>query len=161
MHFSLLDIVLGLPLIWAIYQGWIKGFILQLATLAGLFIGLWGAGKLSNYLGPILKANYGYTSDYTHITLYAICLIVIIILVYILGMILTNFIKIVALGIPNRIAGIVFSLIKYWILISFIVFYIEKTNNQLLYMDSTLTQKSFFYSPMLHTSQWLYNHLNK
>ena len=62
MHFSLLDIVLGLPLIWAIFQGWKKGLILQLATLAGLFLGLWGAGRLTMYLDPILKSKNGVNS---------------------------------------------------------------------------------------------------
>jgi membrane protein required for colicin V production len=160
MHFNYLDIILFIPLVWAIYRGWIKGLILQLATLAALVLGLWGARILTEYLVPILKTKYDITSQYTQITVYAICLIVIFVLVYFIGWLLTKFVKVVALGVPNRLAGVVFSLMKYGILMAFFVFYLDKMNNQFNFMDPTLPEGSFLYHPLLKTSHWMYEHLH-
>ena len=160
LHFNYLDIILFLPLVWAIYRGWVKGLILQLATLAALVIGLWGARILTDYLVPFLKTKYGVTSEYTHITVYAVCLLVLFALVYFVGWLLTKLVKAVALGIPNRLAGIVFSITKYGILLAFFVFYLDKMNNQFNFMDPTLPEGSFLYHPLLKASQWMYEHLH-
>jgi len=160
MHFNYLDIILFLPLAWAIYRGWVKGLILQLATLAALVLGLWGARIVTDYLVPILRSKYDITSQYTHITVYAICLIAIFALVYFVGWLLTKFVKVVALGIPNRLAGVVFSLMKYGLLVAFFVFYLDKMNNQFNFMDPTLPEGSFLYHPLLKTSHWMYEHLH-
>ena len=155
LHFNYLDIILFLPFVWAFYRGWTKGLILQLATLAALVLGLWGAGKLTNYLLPILKTKYNFTSEYTHITVYAICLIGLFALVYFIGWLLTKFVKAVALGIPNRLAGVLFAILKYGILMAFFVYYLDKLNNQFNFMDPTLPEGSFLYHPLLKTSHWL------
>ena len=160
MHFNYLDIILFLPFVWAIYRGWVKGLILQLATLAALVIGIWGARILTDYLVPVLKLKYAVTSEYTHITVYAICLIVLFALVYFVGWLLTKFVKAVALGIPNRLAGVVFSVMKYGILMAFFCFYLDKMNNQFNFMDPTLPEGSFLYHPLLKASHWIYEHLH-
>lgn len=160
LHFNYLDIILALPLCWAIYRGWVKGLILQLATLAALVIGLWGARILTDYLVPILKIKYDFTSQYTAIGVYAVCLIFLFALVYFIGWLLTKFLKAVALGIPNRLAGILFSLMKYGIMVAFGVFYLDKLNKQFNFMDPTLPEGSLLYFKLLKVSQWLYVHVH-
>ena len=160
MHFNYFDFILFIPFVWAVYRGWTKGLILQLATLVALIFGLWVTRLLTNYFVPILNTKYGFTSQYTHITVYAICLILFVAFVYFVGWLLTKFIKIMALGIPNRLAGVVFSLIKYGILVSFFVFYLDKINNQFHFISSTTTEGSCLYKPLLKSSQWMYDNLH-
>jgi len=159
MKWDLFDIIIALPLLWAIYRGWVKGFILQLATLVALVVGIWGAQELTNVLVPYLKAHHQVTSQYARVTVFAICLLVLFGMIYLLGWILTKFVKIVALGIPNRLAGVVFSLLKYALMLCFAVFYLDRLNNTFNFMEPTLPQGSFFYFPMLKVANWIYVHI--
>ncbi len=159
MHFNYFDIIIAIPLVLAVYRGWTKGFILQLATLVALVLGLWGAQELTKVLVPYLKTHQQITSEYTHIVVFAVCLLILFFLIYGLGWLLTGFVKIVALGIPNRIAGVVFAVCKYAILLGYVILYLDKCNNKLNFMDPTLPDGSFFYIPLLKLAQWMNVHL--
>jgi membrane protein required for colicin V production len=156
MHFNYLDIVIALPFLWAIYRGWVKGFILQLCSLIAIVLGIWGAQVLTDILVPYLKTHYGVVSPYTRITVFALVLVVTFALVYLVGFLLSKWIKVTAFSIPNRLSGVIFCLAKYWIIVGFIVFYIDKTNNTFNYMDPTLPDNSFFYNPLLQSARWIY-----
>lgn len=155
-HFNYLDIVIAIPLIWAIYRGWVKGFVLQLCSLAALLLGLWGAQELTGITVEYLKTNYDVTSPYTRVSVFAAIIIVIFILVYLIGFLLTKWIKVTVFSVPNRLMGVLFSLMKYWIIVGFAIFYIDKLNNSFNFMEPTLPTGSFFYGPMLKSTKWIY-----
>lgn len=157
MHFNYLDIVIALPILFSIYRGWVKGLILQLCSLVAVLLGIWGAQELTDVIVPYLKENYGVVSSYTRVTVFAMIIMVTFVIVYIVGILLTKWIKVTAFSIPNRLSGVILSIAKYWVFVSFFIFYIDKTNNTFNYMDPTLTEGSFFYKPMLQSAKMLYD----
>ena len=48
------DLILLIPLIWGAIMGFRKGLILELASIAGLVLGIWGAIHFSSRLAPYL-----------------------------------------------------------------------------------------------------------
>ena len=51
-----IDLVFAILLLWAAYRGYSKGFIVQLATLAALLLGILGAVMFSDFTsGLIIK----------------------------------------------------------------------------------------------------------
>jgi len=38
---SVIDLIVGLLMLWAVFNGWRQGLILQLCSLAGIVLGAW------------------------------------------------------------------------------------------------------------------------
>ena len=43
-----LDIIIIIPLIWGAYKGFRKGFIIEIASLIALILGIWGGINFSS-----------------------------------------------------------------------------------------------------------------
>ena len=56
---SWLDVVIAVPLLWALYKGYTEGVILQLGGIVGLLIGVWLAFRYGRTLGLMLKLEPG------------------------------------------------------------------------------------------------------
>jgi len=159
MSFNYLDIVIALPFLWAIYRGWVKGFVLQLCTFIALIFGVWGAQELTDVIVPYLRTHYDVVTPYARVSVFAAVLLLLFIVVYLVGLLLTKIIKATMFSVPNRLAGVFFCILKYGVLVSFALFYLDKVNNQMNFMDPTLPDGSFFYKPLLKAAQWMYTNI--
>jgi len=106
---SIFDIIIILPVIWGIYKGFTKGLIVEIASLTALALGIWGATKFYNYTAGIIEQNVRNFQQYLPIISYTITFLIIVIAINILAKILDKLIKIIALGLINRILGSIFA----------------------------------------------------
>ncbi len=104
-----IDLVLVIILIIAAFQGFRKGFIIELASLAALVLGIWGAIKFSDWTAGFITRTTGFHSDNMSTIAFVLTFIAIVILIHILGKVLDSAIKAVAMGFLNRLAGIIFT----------------------------------------------------
>ena len=56
-----IDIILAIPLLWAIYMGFTKGFIIEITSLIALFLGVYGAIHFSYYISDSMKLSSAYS----------------------------------------------------------------------------------------------------
>ena len=94
----------------ALIKGLIKGFVVELATLAGLILGIVGAVLFSGIVANWLTGRV--SSEFIPVLAFLILFVGIIICVHLLAKLVESFIKAIALGWLNRIAGGVFSVFK-------------------------------------------------
>lgn len=120
------DIILAILLIVAIGLGLRKGFILQLASLAALILGIYGALKLTDSAVDLFTANTSTSIEHISLIMFGVVFILIVVLVHIGAHFLEKALKMVALNWLNRIAGGVFSLAKWAIIISVLISTAEK-----------------------------------
>lgn len=118
---NFIDICIGIPLLWAIYRGFTKGFILAIASLIGLWLGIWGSIRFSAYLIPLLKIKLNVTSSYLPIIAFFTTFLLIILCIYLLARLLQKGVEEMALGIVNKLAGAVFNFLKYALIISVLI----------------------------------------
>ena len=45
-----IDIILAIPLVWAVYRGFTKGFIIEIASLIAMVLGVYGAIHFSYFI---------------------------------------------------------------------------------------------------------------
>lgn len=121
-----LDLIIILILAWAAYKGFSKGFLVQVATLAALFLGIFGAIRFSGITSAIMIEKFELNGQYLPIISFALTFIVIVIAVHFIARLLEKLVEAVALGIVNRLLGVLFNMIKYALIIS-IVFVILNT----------------------------------
>ena len=96
-----IDIIILLFLLWGAYRGFSKGLIIEVATLLGLVLGVYVAIKYSSYTEGILVDFLNISSRYISYIALAVTFVLVAIVVYIIGKLLTKLIDIISLGLIN------------------------------------------------------------
>ena len=149
LHFmNYIDLVLGIILIIAAIQGFRKGFIVEAASLAALILGIWGAIKFSDWTAAYISKTFDYHPGSLNTIAFVITFVVIVILVHILGKILDTTVKAVALGFLNRLAGIIFGVLKTAVILSILLLLFDSVDENVHILPSKQKAESKIYSPM-------------
>ena len=143
-----IDLVLGIILIIAAIQGFRKGFIVEFASLAALVLGIWGAIKFSDWTAGFITRTTNYHSDHLSTIAFVVTFIIIVILIHILGKVLDNAVKAVALGFLNRLAGIIFGVLKTAVILSIFLLLFDGIDENVHILPSQQKTDSKIYSPM-------------
>lgn len=143
---SYVDLFFGLVLAWGAYSGFSKGLIKELASILGVIIGVFLAKNYYPYLDiklkPIFESEAGFISILSAILIFLLTIMVF----KIIAKFLTKFLKIIALGLLNRIIGSVFGIFKTVLLLCILVFIFSNINNVTGIIKSEKLSQSFFYS---------------
>ena len=143
---SYLDLFFGLVIAWGAYSGFSKGLIKELASILGVIIGVFLAKNYYPYLDIKLKLIFESEAGFISI-LSAILIFLLTIMVFkIIAKFLTKFLKIIALGLLNRIIGSVFGIFKMVLLLCILVFIFSNINNVTGIIKAEKLSQSFFYS---------------
>ena len=112
-----IDLILILPLGFAIIAGFRKGFIIEVASLIAFILAIIACLKLTHKLMEQLEPYTGHSKWLPFIS-YLLVFVLVYILVLWIGKMLESVIKIIQLGAVNRLLGMFFSLLKMCLLIS-------------------------------------------
>ena len=144
-----LDIIICVPLLWGIYKGFSKGLIIQVASVAALILGLLCAIRFSGKTAYYLNDCLNLTSNYLPIICFATVFIAVVIIVFLLGKLLERLIKIAALGIVDRLLGVVFGIIKYGLIMGTLLFVMSRLDEKIKIIPEAVKEKSVLYKPVI------------
>lgn len=145
---SWIDIVFIAILLWSAYQGFTKGFIIAVASLVALILGIFGAIRFSGYTAVILSEKFEMKPDTVNLISFAITFILIVIATHLVAYFTDKLVKAVALGFANRVAGVLFNLLKTALIISVILVILERIDEKASFLPGTEIQKSKLYKPL-------------
>lgn len=143
-----IDLVLGILLIIAAIQGFRKGFIIELASLAALILGIWGGIKFSDLTASFITKHTGYQSEHLGAIAFFVTFIVIVILIHLMGKMLDSIVKAVFLGFLNRLAGIIFGVLKTAIILSILLLLFDNIDENVHILPAKQKETSKIYMPM-------------
>lgn len=152
---NFIDILIILLLLFAIWRGFKKGFIVELFTLLAVFAGLYAAVHFSDYISVRLKKDAGWDWEYVPVVAYAICFLAVGAMVYFGGKMLEKVIKVVQLSLVNRIAGSVFSVFTMVLLIGGAILISDSYDDRSDILSDETKEGSLLYFPVLNTSKML------
>lgn len=155
-----IDLVFAILLLWAAYRGYSKGFIVQLATLAALLLGILGAVMFSDFTSSLIIKKFDVSGQYLPIISFALTFIAIVIAVHILAKALNKLIDAIALGIINRLLGVLFSVLKIAFIVSIILVLINKADNKYNFIPDETKEKSLLYKPLSNFAPMIFPYLN-
>ncbi|RLD25423.1 MAG: CvpA family protein [Bacteroidetes bacterium] len=148
MAFNWIDLVLGGLILWSLIKGFRKGFIIELASLLALILGIYGAIKFADITASYLSNNIDLPDDYTPLIAFALTFVVIVVGVHFLARLIQKLVKLVALNLVNRIAGAIFSGLKTALILSFILFFIESVDQSIKVIPKDKKDQSLLYYPL-------------
>ncbi len=112
MSINLLDIILLIPLLWFGYNGYKKGLIIEVASLAAFILGLYFAFYFSDFTAGYLKQYFEIQPKYMAAVSFIVTFIGVVFIVLALAKLLEKFINILMLSFLNKLGGAVFGILK-------------------------------------------------
>lgn len=145
---NFLDIIIIIPIIWSIFKGYKKGFVIELASLAALILGIYAAIKFSANFTSFLESFLDMKEKYINIIAFILTFIAVAIVIMLVGKVLEKIIKIVMLGLINRVIGAVFGIAKMIVILSFVILLFELIDDRQKFLCEDKKDASLFYSPV-------------
>ncbi len=145
---STLDIILAIFLLYFAFKGFTNGFIISIATLAGLILGFYAASHFSEFTANWLQQDMGLKSGNIRLIAYVVTFVIVIVLIFLLGKFLTGVVKTVGLGIVNRLAGALFGIAKGLLIASFLILLFARIDPKESLVTVELKKNSVLYKPV-------------
>ncbi|MGI6479340.1 MAG: CvpA family protein [Salinivirgaceae bacterium] len=154
------DIIIAIPLLWGMWQGYNKGLILTLASLAALLIGVWGSIKFSNIVANLLSNSFGLVSEYNSIIAFSITFILIVVVVHLLARALDKILSAAALGILVKISGAALGALKWGLIVSILLSLYNVINVNYRYTSKETIEKSVLYTPVASIAPFVFSYFD-
>jgi membrane protein required for colicin V production len=152
-----LDIIISVIVLVGIVRGFIKGFIYEIALLGSIiicyFLGFKLADIIANYLVKWISTN----PLTTHLISVLMAWIGISVAIFFLARLFEGLVNIAALGIFNKIAGAIFGGIKYVLLLSLFLFFFNRIDFNMSWLNADKKAESQLYYPVLKVSTMIFS----
>jgi membrane protein required for colicin V production len=119
----LIDIIVFILLIMAVFKGLNKGLIVALFSFLAFIIGIAAALKLSTAMAAYIGDNVAVSQRWLPFVAFIMVFILVVLLVRLGAKLLQGAVQLVLLGWLNRIGGVVLYVLIYFFIFSIILFY--------------------------------------
>ena len=143
-----IDFVIIALLAFGLIQGFIDGVIIEIAKLAALILGIWGAIHFSGWTADKLSGWFDMQTTWTGVAAFAITFVVIVVGINLLGKLLDTIIKSVSLGFIVKLLGAVFGVVKTALILSVVFVFLNTINEKRHFLPSATIEKSYLYNPI-------------
>lgn len=158
---NILDLILAIPLLWALYRGFRKGLIYMIASLAALVLGVLGATQFHERVGVLLDDWFTINVQHLNLLSFAVTFIIIVLIVHLAAYLVDKLIKAVALNLVNRAAGMVFGVLVTAFIVSVILMPIDAANKKKEFISPETIKGSLLYKPLVGFAPSIFPYLKK
>ena len=145
---NLLDIILGIILVFSFFQGMKKGLFVTLASLIGLVLGVIGAIYFSEYAASYINDWFSLNKQMSDFAAMAGTFVAIVIIVNWAGKFLTKIADFAFLGVFNKILGGVFNMIISAFIVSVIFMFFNEWNVTEYVISEEKKNNSYLFEPI-------------
>jgi len=158
---STIDIIIAVILLFGLVKGYMKGLFIEITSLVGLVLGVYGALHFSFYLSDVLKDNVSWDESMIQIVAFAGTFIIILLALVFLGKALTKIAETIFLGFFNKILGAVFGVLKYALILSIVFLIYDQINSSLKFLNKEKAKESVLYEPVKNLAPTIFPNLVK
>ena len=152
-----IDIIIILILLIGAIMGFMKGLLIEVATLAALVAGVYAAIRYSDYVAGVLEDFLNLNPQYSTPVALAVTFLLVVVVIFIIGKLLTKLADAVSLGLVNKLFGALFGAAKAFILICVLLLCVDALNGKFHFLSKEKAQKSVLYYPFLNFAEQTYH----
>jgi membrane protein required for colicin V production len=145
---NFIDILLIVPLGYAAWRGFKKGFIIEVFTLLALLVGIYAGIHFSDWTANLIKGNVDMEDSYLPVIAFTLTFLAVGAMVYFAGKMLEQMVRVVNLSPLNKILGVVFGLIKMVYTLSVVLILVETYDERGDFLPEDQKEDSFLYAPI-------------
>jgi membrane protein required for colicin V production len=143
-----IDIIIIIILALAMVRGFINGLVREVASLAALILGIWGAIRFSGFTAGKLYDYFDMSGKYVGIISFLVTFAIIVIIIHFIGLLVDKLVDAVALGFINRLLGIGFGLLKSVLIMSVFLAVLNAIDARRPFLPKEKIQQSMLYNPV-------------
>ena len=129
-------------------MGFINGFVKEVASLAALILGIWGAIKFSSFTAAKLYDYFDMSGQYVGLIAFIITFAIIVVVIHFIGIVADKIVTAVSLGFVNRLLGIAFGLLKSVLIMSVFFVVLNVINDKRPFLPKDKIEGSIFFNPI-------------
>jgi len=145
---NILDAIILICLIPAIIQGIRKGFISQAISIVSVIAGIWASARFANMVSEWVAQYITASEQVIKVVAFALILVVVFIVLGLLGRVLEKILDFAFLGWVNRLLGVIFSLMKAFLLLGLVILAFNALNNAFGLVKPEIIEDSILYGPV-------------
>ena len=151
-----LDFIIAVPLIWGAYKGWQRGIIFEIAMLIGIVLGLYLAFKVSSLFEGLVAKMVDASGHTLHMITFFVVFIAVVLIMVLFAKFLEGILKIGKMNTLNQVAGAVFGMLKFALVVSVVLSVFRPVDAQLGLLSAKTKSESWLYQPVVAVSQYLF-----
>ncbi len=155
------DIIILICFLPAIISGITKGFIEQVISLVSLILGAWLAFKFSTVVSDWLKPYFEVSETVMNVISFAVIMVAVVLVLFVLSKILTGVTKLVMLGWLDRLLGLVFALLKAGLIIGILIILFDTLNVKFEFVEEKVLDESVLYAPIRDIAYMIFPYLKE
>lgn len=141
---NIFDIIVYLSLAWAVFNGWRRGFLLQMLSLLAVVAALFFATQYGSELERILGVDIGVQGVVGFIVIFVAAMI----LIAVSGYVLRAVFRFAGLGAIDVLLGILFSVAKVALIVSVLFSWFDNANKSYEWASRECVAESRWYEPV-------------
>jgi membrane protein required for colicin V production len=130
--------------------------IVEVLALLALVAGVYFSLRWSSSLEGFLQEFVAIPAEYSYHVAFAIVFLLVVIAVHLLGKLLTKIANLVALGLLNHLAGMLFGVLKMAIVVCAILFLIDAIDERYDIVSTETREGSMLYDPLVDFANKVY-----
>lgn len=154
---NVFDIIVYLALAWAVFNGWRRGFLLQMMSLVAVIAALYFAAQYGSELERILAINVGVEGVVGFIIIFVGALII----TAIGGYVLRAVFRFAGLGVADVLLGILFSVAKLGLIVSVLFSWFASVNKNYDWVSKQTVEESRWFKPISEVTDKLTPYFNE
>ncbi len=152
---SYLDLILLIPIGYAIWKGWRNGFVMEVFSMLALFVGIYAGIHLSDWAAGFLRNKLDVKAEYLPVISFAVVFILVLVAMFFLGRLITKNVNAGGVETWNKIGGAFFSLTKFLLFMSMLFIFFNMLDSRVGILPKEQKAKSYFYEPIYKFSLFL------
>ena len=141
---NVFDIIVYLALAWALFNGWRRGFLLQMLSLVAVVAALYFAAQYSNELERLAGIEVGVPGLAGFIVIFVGALLLISIAAYLLRAVF----RFAGLGMADTLLGMLFSVAKVILIVSVLFSWFASVNKSYDWVAKSTIEQSRWFDPV-------------
>jgi len=152
VDFNHWDIILFIPLAFAAWKGFRKGFIVELASIIALIAGIYIAANFSEVTANKLKEWLDLEGTWLGYVSFLITFIAVVFGIHALAKLVEKTANLVALKLANKLAGLLFGLIKMILITSIILNLLTCVDQYIPVLHKSSPEDSLLFEPVMNAA---------
>lgn len=145
---NILDIILLVCFVPAIFQGIRKGFIAQAVSIISIVLGIWASARFANIVSSWIAQYITASEQVLKVVAFALILVLVFLALAALGKMLEGMFKLVMLGWLNKLLGVIFALLKTGLIVGLVIVAFSSLNDNFRFVQESVLNESVLYPPL-------------
>jgi membrane protein required for colicin V production len=142
---NFIDYIIIVILILSLLGGYKNGLIAELASIAALILGIWGAIHFSQITTEQLIRYFKLQTEYLDIISFAVTFVIIVILVHIVADVVSKMVEPGLLGVFNKMGGVIVGLLRSLLFLSIMLMIFDRIDNDMHFIPENAKKESRMY----------------